>query len=139
QDHQFSHHLEILTLSLIHDGRFREARAIKEEAKSHDIQLWIPWFRLHLAERDWDEAFKVVDHYAKRDKLTASYLKAVIYLKQGEWARAAAEVEVLRQAYQQRKDDRQLEYRVWETQGVLLCQTGAADAGLKLLGRAVEK
>src|SRR5207248_8947655 len=31
EDHQYYHHLEILTLSLIHDGRFAEARSIKEE------------------------------------------------------------------------------------------------------------
>ena len=42
----------------------------------------------------------------------------------------------LRQAYHDRKDDRQLEYRLWETQGLLLCHMGAADAGLKLLARA---
>jgi tetratricopeptide (TPR) repeat protein len=139
QDHQYNHHLEILTLSLIHDGRFREARAIKEEALSQNIQHWLPWFRLHLAERDWDEAFKVVDHFRKRDKLTASYLRALVSLKQGDAARAAPEVEVLLQAYQQRKEDRQLEFRVWETQGQMLCQTGAADAGLKLLARAVDR
>lgn len=138
-DHQFAHHLEILTLSLIHDGRFREAHAMKEEAKSAGMQLWLPWFRLHLAERDWDEALKIADQFRKRDKLTASYLAALVYLKQGATDRAAAEVEVLRQAYQKRKDDRQLEYRVWEAQGLLLCQTGAADAGLKLLARIVDK
>ncbi|HKB35669.1 MAG TPA: hypothetical protein VKD72_04395, partial [Gemmataceae bacterium] len=33
EDHQYSHHLEILTISLVHDGRFAEARAIKEECK----------------------------------------------------------------------------------------------------------
>ena len=38
-DHQFSHHLEILLLSLIHDGRFREARAIKEEAFGHGYKF----------------------------------------------------------------------------------------------------
>ena len=144
-DHQYAHHLEILLLSLIHDGRFREARAIKSEAQSHGIQHWLPWFRLHLAERDWDEALKVVEHFRKgnrrneRDKTTASYLAALLYLKQGNVARAAAEVEVLRQAYHDRKSDRQLEYRLWETQGLLLCQTDAAEPGLKLLAKAAER
>lgn len=135
-DHQFAHHLEILTLSLIHDGRFREARAIKVEALSHGIHHWLPWFRLHLAERDWGEAQKVVEHFRKPDKTTASYLAALLYLKQDDVARAAAEVEVLRQAYQGRKSDRQLEYRLWETQGLLLCRTGDAESGLKLLAKA---
>src|SRR5205807_5932876 len=70
---------------------------------------------------------------------TASYLAALVYLKQGDPARAAPEVEVLRQVYQQRKDDRLLEYRVWEAQGLLLCQLGAADTGLKLLAKAVDR
>ena len=32
EDHQFSHHMETLTRSLVHDGRFAEAKAIKAEA-----------------------------------------------------------------------------------------------------------
>jgi hypothetical protein len=139
EDHQFSHHLEILTLSLIHDGRFREARAIKKEAWDAGYRLWLPWFRLHLAERDWAEAMKIVDHYRKADKNTACYLAALIYLKQGDPARAAPEVEVLRQARQNRKTDKLLQFRLLETQGLLLCQTGSADAGLKLLAEAVDK
>jgi len=138
-DHQYSHHLEILTLSLIHDGRFREARAIQKEASSQDIHLWLPWFRLALAERNWEDALKTVEHFRKSDKLTASYLAALVYLRKGDMGRAGAEVEVLRLAAQQRKDDRQLEYRVWETQGLFLCGSGVADCGLKLLAKAAER
>jgi tetratricopeptide (TPR) repeat protein len=137
-DPQFQHHLEILTLSLIHDGRFREARAIKDECWGYGYRLWLPWFRLHLGERAWDDAQKIVDHFRKSDKLTASYLSALIALKQGDPARAQAEVEVLQQAYQQKKGDKQLELRLWETQGWLMCQTGGADAGLKLLAKVVQ-
>jgi tetratricopeptide (TPR) repeat protein len=136
-DHQYSHHLEILTLSLIHDGRFREAEAIKKEAWEAGYRHWQPWFRLHLAERDWSEALKVADHFRKTDKITASYLRALVYLGQADAARATPEVEVLQQAYRERKDDRSLELRLWETQGLLMCQTGAADGGLKLLAKAV--
>jgi Flp pilus assembly protein TadD len=139
QDHQYSHHLEILTLSLIHDGRFREARAIKEEAQRHGYQHRLPWFRLHVAERDWAEARKIVDQYRKTDKDTASYLAAVLHLKQGDPDRAAPEVEVLQLAYQRRKGNKQLEYRLWETQGQLMCQRGDADAGLKLLFKAADR
>ena len=139
EDHQFSHHLEILTLSLIHDGRFREARTVKDEIKSYGIQLWEPWFRLALADRDWAEAFKVVDHYRRNDKPMASYLAALVYLRQGDLARAAPEIEVLRLAYQRRKDDKALESRLWETQGLLQCRTGEADSGLKLLTRGVDR
>jgi tetratricopeptide (TPR) repeat protein len=140
-DHQFSHHLEILTLSLIHDGRFREARAIKQEAWDAGYRHWLPWFRLHLAERDWDEALKIVDHHRKhdkKDKTTAAYLAALLFLRQGDTARAAPEVEVLRHAYQNKKKDRTLELRLWETQGMLMCQTGGASGGLKLLQKAVK-
>ena len=138
EDHQYSHHLEILSLSLIHDGRFAEARAIKEEAERCGYHYWLPWFRLHVGERDWAAAFKIVDHF-KKDKTTTSYLRAVIYLHQGDTSRAAPEIEVLRQAYQKKKRERNLDLRLWETQGLLLCLTGAGDAGVKLLERAVQK
>jgi tetratricopeptide (TPR) repeat protein len=139
EDHQFGHHLEILTVSLIHDGRFQEAHAIQEEAKRCGIQQWGPWFRLYLAERNWTEALKITEQFRKSDKLTRSYLSALVYLKEGDPARAAPEVEVLRQAYLERKSDSELEFRVWETQGLLLCQTGAVDSGLKLLAKAVDR
>jgi hypothetical protein len=32
-----------------------------------------------------------------------------------------------------------LQLRLWETQGTLLCQRGEADAGLKLLAKAVAR
>src|SRR5262249_22068984 len=117
-DHQYSHHLEILTVSLTHDGRFHEAHAIKEEASKCGYKHWMPWFKLALAERDWDEAQKVIDHYRKTDKTTASYLAAVMYLRQNDPARAAPEVEVVQHAYEKRRGDRQLEYRLWEVQGL---------------------
>lgn len=138
EDQQYPHHLEILTISLIHDGRFAEARAMKEEAKRCGYQSWLPWFALHVAERNWPEAFKIIEHY-KHDKATSSYLKAVVYLRQGDAERARPEVEVLREAYQKRKHDKKLELNLWETQGLLLCRTGAGDAGVKLLERAVQK
>lgn len=139
EDHQYSHHLEILTLSLIHDGRLAEARQVKQEVQAAGWQHWLPWFRLHLAEGDWSEAMKVVEHFRRPDKLTAAYLACLVWLKRGEPGLALPEIEVLQQAYQLKKDDRQLEARLWEAQGWLMCQTGAADAGLKLLARAVER
>src|SRR5207302_212775 len=138
-DHQFPHHLQILTLSLIHDGRFKEAHAIKDEMLGYKMYEWPVWFRLALAERDWSEALKIAEQTRKTDKLTASYMAALVYLKQGDAARAKPEVEVLAQAYQTRKQDRILEDRLWETQGMLLCRTGSVDAGLKLLAKVVEK
>lgn len=138
-DHQFDHHLDILTRSLIHDGRFREARAIKKEAYEAGVRHWNQWFRLHLAERDAAEAEKILEQQRKSDKLTGSYLEALLALRLGDTARAQSAVEVLRHASADRKNDRTLELRLWETQGVLLCRLGAADAGLKLLQKAVDR
>jgi tetratricopeptide (TPR) repeat protein len=138
-DPQFDHHMEVLTRSLIHDGRFREGRAIKKEAWDAGLRHWDQWFRLLLAARDYDEALKVVDHYRKGDKLTAAYMAAQVYLAGGDTERATPEVETLQHAFADHKDDRRLEARLWEVQGVLMCRTGGVDAGLKLLARCVEK
>jgi tetratricopeptide (TPR) repeat protein len=139
EDSQYSHHLETLMRSLTHDGRFVEAREIKKEAWDIGWRQWDVWFRLHLAERDWDEAMQIVDHFRRHDKLQASYLAALVHLKQGEPIQALPEIEVLQQAYQQKKEDGQLELRLWETQGWLMCQTGAAEPGLRLLAKTVER
>jgi len=139
EDWQYSHHLETLMRSLTHDGRFPEARAIKKDVWDLGWRHWDLWFRLHLAERDWDEAMKIVSQFRRQDKLLASYFAALVYLKQGEPIQALPEIEVLREAYQQKKNDRQLELRLWETQGWFMCQTGAADAGLRLLAKTVER
>jgi Tfp pilus assembly protein PilF len=139
EDSQYSHHLETLTVSLIHDGRFREARAVKDEAWKTGYRHWLPWFRLHMAEGALKDAENIVQQLRKSDKLTASYLAALVHLKKGETDKAGAEVEVLRQALAKNKTDRRLEYRLWETQGLLMCQSGDEEAGLKLLARAVDR
>jgi tetratricopeptide (TPR) repeat protein len=139
EDHQFYHHLEILTLSLIHDGRFAEARTLKKEIEGYGYQFRDHWFRLALGEQDWAEALKIADATRKSDKVTASYMAALVYLKKGEPGRARPEVEVLQQAFQKGKADRQLEMRLWEVQGRLMCQTGAAEQGVKLIARTVQR
>jgi len=138
-DHQFDHHLETLTKALIHDGRFREARQIKSDAQGYGYRHFPVWFRLHLAERDFDEALKIVEHFRKNDKVAAAYYAALVYLAQNDPARAKPEVEVLQTSASQRRANKQNEYRLWEVQGHYLCQTGAVDEGLKLLARCVEK
>jgi len=142
QDQQYSHHLEILMLSLIHDGRFTEAQAIEKEAIDAKLRFAKTLFRLHLAERDWDGALKVAEESRKSDKQNYSYLSALVYLKKGDNARALAEIEVLQEAFRHRgegKADKELELRLWETQGLYLCQTGSPEPGLKLLAKCVEK
>ncbi|MFN4261223.1 MAG: tetratricopeptide repeat protein [Gemmataceae bacterium] len=139
EDWQYSHHLETLTISLVHDGRFQEARAIKAESWRCGYRHWLPWFQLHLAERDYDEAAKIVEEHRNRDKITAAYLSALLSLHKEDVDRAKAEVEVLQQAFQKNKKDARLELRLLHAQGVLMCHMGDADAGLKLLARTVER
>jgi tetratricopeptide (TPR) repeat protein len=139
QDHQFSHHLETLTLSLLHDGRYREADVIRREAERHGYRFTLPWFRLAIGLRDWQAAEAIVAKQRKGDKALASYMTVLMSLERGDTARAAAEVDVLRQAQQNKRGDRRLEHRLWEAQGRLLCRTGGGEAGLKLLRRVVEK
>jgi tetratricopeptide (TPR) repeat protein len=139
QDSQFAHHLETLMRGLIHDGRFEEARRLKQECQGYKIQHKLLWFHLHLGERNWDEALKLAAGYRRGDKTLASYLTALVYLRKREPARAAPEVAVLQQAYERRRSDENLQLRLWEVQGMLMCQQGSAEGGLKLLKRAVDK
>jgi tetratricopeptide (TPR) repeat protein len=139
QDTQFSHHLETLMLGLIHDGRFEEARKIKAECEGYKYNQKMVWFRLHLAERAWDDAMKVAESNRKSDKAATSYMKAMVYLRRGDVGRAAPEVAVLQQVYQEKRQDKTLEGRLWETQGMLMCLQGQADGGLKLLQKLVER
>jgi Tfp pilus assembly protein PilF len=141
EDLQFGHHLETLMRSLIHDGRFEEARRLKRECESYGggFEHRLLWFRLHLAEHNWDEALKMADRFRKTDKVTASYLRALVYLRKNDPERAAPEVAVLQEAYQRKRNDRQRELQLWEVQGWLMCQQGDVAAGLKLLAKVVEK
>src|SRR5262249_6112207 len=105
--------------------------------------LWVPplepWVRLHMAERDWAAALKIADDRRKADKTLAAYMSAPVYPAEGGPFQAAPYVDILEEAYKTRKNDRTLRIRVWETRGILLCATGAADAGLKLLAKVVEE
>ena len=139
QDHQFSHHLETVTLALLHDGRYREADAIRSEADRYGYRFTLPWFRLAVGLRDWEAAEALVGRQRKSDKALGSYMAALLALERGDLGRAAAEADALRHAQQNRRGDRRMEARLWEVQGRLMCATGAGDAGLKLIRRTVEK
>lgn len=139
QDHQYSHHLETLTLSLVHDGRFHEAQEIRAVAEALGYRFTMPWFRVALGQRDWAAAEAIVTQQRKSDKSLASYMAALLGLEKGDLMRAAAEVDVLRQASQTKKGDRRLEQRLWEVQGLLQCANGSGVDGLKLLERAVKQ
>src|SRR5579884_2233240 len=101
EDQQYGHHLETLLRSLIHDGRFAEARAVQADQRKCGYKPWLLWFHLHLAERDWAQARKVIDEQCKankNDKTTPAYLSALLSLKKGDAARALPEIEVLQNA-----------------------------------------
>lgn len=138
EDHQFSHHLETLIQSLIHDGRFKEANVIKKKCEGYKYTQRNHWFRLAMAERDWDAALKQANANLK-DKNTTSYLRALVYLAKGDLDRAKPEVTVLQEAYQTGRSNKELELRLWMAQGLLQCATGDGDGGLKLLAKTVEK
>jgi len=137
-DQQFSHHLEILTKSLLHDGRVGEATAIRDEAKSHKYAMPIDWFRLALLSEDWAAAQKIVDQQRKANKFTGAYYAAQLALERHDLARATAELDVMRQAPTPSKGTGHT-IRLWEIQGRVLCRCGQGEAGVKLLRRAVEK
>jgi Tfp pilus assembly protein PilF len=142
EDSQYAHHVETLLRSLIHDGRFAEAREIEKEQRACGFKPWQLWFQLHLAQRDWAGARGIIDEMAKankNDKTTPAYFSALWHLKQGDAHAALPDIEVLQNAVRNHPNDKSLSYRLWETQGWQMCQTGAADAGLKLLFRTVDK
>jgi len=135
---QFSHHYETLIQSLIHDGRFKEARDVRTRCEEIKFTQRIHWFRLALAERDWNEALKQANAHTK-DKVTASYLRALVYLNKGDAERARPEVNVLQEAYVTNRANKELELRLYLAQGMLQCATGEGDTGLKLLAKTVDK
>lgn len=137
EDHQFNHHMETLTRSLVHDGRFADARKIKSMAEGYKYSFRPEWLRMTIAQRDWDEAGKQVEAFRRTDKNTGAYYAALVALEKRDTEQAGREVETLRAAQQTKKSDKNLERRLWEVQGRLLCQKGEGEAGLKLLKQLV--
>lgn len=138
EDHQFTHHMEILTRSLVHDGRFAEAKELKAKAEGYKFNFKPEWFRMALAERDWAECQKQVDQYRKTDKAGGAYFAACACLDRGETEQAGREVDTLRSLQQSKKMDKTLERRLLEVQGRYLCQKGDGGAGLKMLKKLVD-
>ena len=137
EDHQYSHHLEILSISLIHDGRFDEAKARRAEAEASGSQFRSVWFRLFRGERNRAELDKIVGHYRRTDKPMAAYLAATAALDRNDPVSAEPELHVLRQNQSSRRPNKEAGLRYLEVQGRYLCQTGSGAEGLKLLERAV--
>jgi hypothetical protein len=139
EDHQYSHHLETLMHSLLHDGRFKEAHEVRKKGETLKYMGHrIHWFRLAMAERNWDEALKLANANSK-DKATSSYWRALVYLNKGELDRALPEISVLRESFLSNRANKELELRIQLAQGLLQCSTGDADGGVKALAKIVEK
>ncbi len=138
EDWQFAHHLETLMQSLLHDGRYKEANAIRKKCEGYKFTQRVHWFRLALAERNWTEALSQANQYGK-DRVMISYLRALVFLNKGEPERALPEINVLRESFLSNRGNKDLELRIFLTQGLYQCSTGGGDAGVKLLAKTVER
>jgi tetratricopeptide (TPR) repeat protein len=138
EDHQFNHHMETLTRSLVHDGRFEGAKEIKAKAEEYKYAFRPEWFRMSLTEKDWEACDKLIAQFRRSDKTGGAYYAALLALEKGETEQAAREADTLRQSQQSRRSDKSIERRLWEVQGRCLCQKGEAEAGLKLLRKLVD-
>lgn len=136
QDHQFVHHVEVLAISLVHDGRFQEARRLRALPGIRNQNAAV-WFRLYLAEGDYEAARQIAENNRRHDKLSGAYQSALIAIAENDLDRALAEIHVLEQAWRERPGRRELELQLLETRGIYLCRSGAIDAGLGLLEKAV--
>ena len=139
EDHQFNHHMDILTKSLVHDGRFAEVKLLQADAKGYGYTFRNEWFRTAVAQKDWAETTKTIEAMRKTDKPGAAYHAAIVALELGDVKKAQAEVDILRDAGTKRPGAGRNEYRAWEVQGRLLCQTGQVVEGCKLFKRIIEK
>ena len=111
---------------------------MQRKCEAYKFNHRVHWFRLALARRDWPAALQHANQFPK-DKITASYLRALVYLKKGDFERARPEVHVLQGAYQTNRAKKELEQRLWLVQGLLLCSTGSADSGLQMLQKLVQR
>jgi tetratricopeptide (TPR) repeat protein len=137
--------LDILTKSLVHDGRFAEALKIKKVAQENNYSFKSEWFRLAFGQQDWVETGKMIEAMRKTDKAGAAYYGALVALEKGDTKRAQAELDILREAGATKagspmgRGGRSNEYRLWEVQGRLMCQQGNGEGGCKLFRRIIEK
>ena len=136
EDWQLAHHYETLMQGLIHDGRFKERMSRKRNARStNSITAFTgcvsPWPSAIGTRRSSTRRL-----FQGQDQ--TSYLRGLVYIRKGDYERARPEVNVLREAFQTNRTNKDIELRLWTAQGLLLCGTGG-DGGLKLLAKAVEK
>ncbi len=137
-DSQFSHHLEILLISLTHDGRFEEADALRRKCEKYGFRHNLRWFQLDMAKRDWSSAMTLANTAYRRDRTTRAYLRAMVHYAKEDLNPALHETEVVRAAHKKRPKDQRLEKRYWTVDGIAKCRKGNVNEGLKQLKKLVD-
>lgn len=138
EDHQWSHHLETCLEILTHQGRFREAQQVYEEMKALNYNKPEIFGRYFLASHDTASLKKWIEENRSKDKVITSYIAALHYLEQCEFAKAKQEIDVLDEAIKGDKRDKKLELKIWEARGLAMCKSGLVDQGLALLQKSAD-
>jgi tetratricopeptide (TPR) repeat protein len=138
-DHQYAHHMEILMISLIHEGRFLETRKKIEDCRKDGLNNQAVWLKMAIATRDEVMARETIDKLYKTDRSQAAYGAGMWAWVNGNIPDMKAQVDVLRQMRQTNKNDKPAELRLLELMGLLACEEGDCTEGLVLLKRCVDR
>lgn len=138
-DHQYAHHMEILMISLIHQGRIAEARQKLVESRRDGVNNHAVWLKMAIVARDGLLAHEAIDKLYKTDRSQAAYGAGMWAWANGDIVGMKAQVDVLRQMRQTNKNDKPGELRLLELMGLLACEEGDGSAGLALLKRCVDR
>ena len=138
-DHQYAHHMEILMISLIHEGRFTETRKKIDDCRRDGLNNQAVWLKMAIATRDEVMARETIDKLYKTDRSQAAYGAGMWAWVNGNIPDMKAQVDVLRQMRQTNKNDKPAELRLLELMGLLACEEGDGTEGLVLLKRCVDR
>jgi tetratricopeptide (TPR) repeat protein len=138
EDHQWSHHLETCLVILTHQGRLNEAQFIYDEMKLLHYNTPEAFAVFLRAKHDYPAVLKLCEEERNKNKNLAAYLTALVNLTHGDVAKVQPELDILEEGLKAKKDDKKLQYWIWETRGLLMCKTGTIDSGLSLLQKAAQ-
>ena len=140
-DHQYSHHVEVCCLSLVHEGRYAEAKALRDEALKAKIDLPSVWFRILRGQNAAAGIEELAKKTRTRDKYQAAYMLATLALDRDDPAAARPHIDTLKaqRSSGRGKSSKDRQGNYGEVEGRWLCRTGSAEAGLKLLKRSVDQ
>jgi tetratricopeptide (TPR) repeat protein len=131
--------MEILMISLIHEGRFLETRKKIDDCKKDGLNNQAVWLKMAIATRDEVMARETIDKLYKTDRSQAAYGAGIWAWVNGNVPDMRAQVDVLRQMRQTNKNDKPAELRLLELMGLLACEEGDGTEGLVLLKRCVDR